>query len=147
MNSDQIKILLDSCFEAKNITEKMKPLPEGFKPRHIHIIDAISRLSARMEEVRVSDVSRQLNITTPSVTKLINELEEKGVVEKYEFSGDKRVTLLKLTQLGRAYEQKYVERYHTEWAQNLKDVNDADIEIVVRTIHKLAKAMPAGDAE
>ncbi|MEG0830190.1 MAG: MarR family winged helix-turn-helix transcriptional regulator [Anaerovoracaceae bacterium] len=147
MDSIQIKLLLDSCFVAKSITESMKQLPAGFKPRHIHIIDAISRLSDKTDEVRVSDVSHQLNITTPSVTKLIGELEEKGVVEKREHSLDKRVTLVTLTALGEEYEQKYVEQYHSEWAQRLTDVSDEDVQIVVSTLCKLAKAMPMGDAK
>lgn len=146
MNAIQIKVLLDSCFVAKNITEKMKQLPKGFKPRHIHVIDAIFRLRAKMDEVRISDVSHQLNVTTPSVTKLINELEKKGVVEKYAHLEDKRVTLIRLTALGQEYEQKYVGQYHARWAENLKDVSDEDIKIVVRTINQLAKAMPEGDA-
>lgn len=147
MDSIQIKLLLDSCFVAKNVIEKMKQLPTGFKPRHIHIIDAISRLSNNMDEVRVSDVSHQLNITTPSVTKLINELEEKGIVGKHEHAEDKRVTLVELTKLGKEYEQKYVEQYHAEWAQKLADVSDEDIQTVVCTLNKLAKAMPKGDTQ
>lgn len=147
MNAIEIKELLDICFVAKTITERMKQLPKGFKPRHIHIIDTISRLSSTLDEVRVSDVSHQLNITTPSVTKLINELEEKKTIEKYEHPEDKRVTLLKLTKLGEEYNKKYVEEYHTEWAKNLDDISANDIRIVVDTINKLAKAMPSGGVE
>lgn len=147
MNSNQIKLLLDSCFVAKNITEKMKPLPAGLKPRHIHIIDAISRLVEKMDEVRISDVSHQLNITMPSVTKLINELEGENVVHKHAQAEDKRVTLVTLTPLGKEYEQKYVEQYHSEWAQKLTDVSDRDVQTVVSTLSKLAKAMPTGDAQ
>lgn len=145
MNSIQIKRLLDSCFVAKNITERMKQLPQGFKPRHIHIIDAISRLSENLEEVRVSDVSHQLNITMPSVTKLIGELAEKGVLVKHDYAEDKRVTLVVLTELGKEYEQKYVKQYHNEWAQNLAGISEEDIETVVSTLDKLAKAMPKGE--
>lgn len=54
------KALLDACFTAKRITESMADLPEGMKPRHIHVIDAIHELGA---DVRVSDVSHRLNIT------------------------------------------------------------------------------------
>lgn len=146
MNEDQIKILLDSCFIAKGITEKMKELPQGFKPRHIHIIDAISRLHETLDEVRVSDVSHQLQITTPSVTKLINELAEKGVVCKQEHDLDKRVTLVELTPLGKEYEQKYVHEYHQEWAQKLEDISEEEIQLVVSTLNKLAKAMPKGES-
>ena len=147
MDHDQLRTLLDSCFAAKKIVEEMKELPQGFKPRHIHISDAVSRLGAGGEEVRVSDVSRRLNITTPSVTKLINELEKKNVVVKYECPDDGRATLLKLTELGKEYEEKYVEQYHAAWAKNLDDISDEDVEAVVRTISRLAEAMPEGGAE
>ncbi|MDD4849369.1 MAG: MarR family transcriptional regulator [Gemmiger sp.] len=147
MDSNQIKALLDSCFVAKTITQEMKQLPAGFKPRHIHILDAIARLGADGEAVRVSDVSRQLNITTPSVTKLLNELEEKGAVQKDICPADKRVTLVALTALGKEYEEKYVTRYHAQWAANMGEVSEAEVQTVVRTLNKLAKAMPKGENE
>lgn len=54
MNTDHIKILLDSCFTAKRITEMMKALPEGIKPRHILVIECVYTLSEGKKEVRVS---------------------------------------------------------------------------------------------
>ena len=75
MNIDKFKELIDSCFIAKKITETMEELPKGFKPRHIHVIDSIYQLSKKKSDVRISDVSSKLNVTTPSITKLINELE------------------------------------------------------------------------
>lgn len=145
MNSDQIKTLLDCCFVAKHITEEMKELPKGFKPRHMHVLAAVAKLSASKHDVRVSDVSRALNITTPSVTKLINDLCEKAVMEKYTHDKDKREALVRLTALGEEYEYKYVEQYHTEWADNLGNISDEEIETAVRVIHQLADAMPKGD--
>lgn len=148
MNTHQIKLLLDSCFAAKRITETMESLPDGFKPRHIHVIDCIFSLGERGEEVRVGDVSRQMAITTPSVTKLLHELEEKGAVEKYSLGDDKRVILLKLTALGKAYQDKYVTKYHTAWAQNLPDVTEEQVQTAITVIARLQEAMPKrGDDE
>lgn len=142
MNAKIIKRLLDACFVAKRITETMEELPKGMKPRHFHVIDAIYEQKISCGKVRVSDVSKRLNVTTPSVTKLINDLESMDVVEKYAAEDDKRVTLLRLTEKGNAYERHYVTEYHTEWARQLTDVTDAQAQNAILVIQKLQKAMP-----
>lgn len=142
MNIDKFKELIDSCFIAKKITETMEELPKGFKPRHIHVIDSIYELSKAKSDVRISDVSSKLNVTTPSITKLINELEEKAVVEKYTISDDKRVILVKLTDIGMNYHQYYVTDYHTLWSSNLKDISDEDVDKVIYIINRAMDAMP-----
>ena len=147
MNETSIRQLLDTCFTAKHVVETMKELPKGFKPRHIHVIEAIHELSAVQEEVRVSDVSRRLNITTPSVTKLIQELEERGTLEKYQQSEDKRVTLVTLTDLGRELQKKYVAEYHKAWAERMQDVTEEEVETVIRVIAQLEETMPGGEKD
>ena len=142
MNIDKFKELIDSCFVAKKITETMEELPKGFKPRQIHVIDSIYQLSKEKSDVRISDVSSKLNVTTPSITKLINELEEKSVVEKYTISDDKRVILVKLTELGMKYHKYYVTDYHTLWAGNLDYISDEDVDKVVYIINRLKDTMP-----
>ena len=142
MNSKMIKRLLDACFVAKRITETMEELPKGMKPRHFHVIDAIYEQKILFGKARVSDVSKRLNVTTPSVTKLINDLEAMGVVEKYVTEDDKRVTLLRLTEKGDAYERHYVTEYHTEWARQLTDVTDTQAQNAIIVIQKLQRAMP-----
>lgn len=82
MKLENVKSLLDVCFKAKRITEIMPALPKGIKPRHIHVLECIKALGIEQKEVRVSDISRKLNITTPSVTKLINELEHLELISK-----------------------------------------------------------------
>lgn len=142
MQTNMIKQLLDACFIAKRITETMDVLPKGMKPRHIHVIDAIFEQENSSGKVCVSDVSKRLNVTNPSVTKLINDLEAMGIVRKYAEGKDKRVTLLSLTEKGYAYEQRYVTEYHTEWAQRLTDITDSQAQNAILVIQKLQKAMP-----
>lgn len=142
MDIEKFKELIDACFVAKKITETMEELPKGFKPRHIHVIDSIYQLSKEKEDVRISDVSNRLNVTTPSITKLINELEEKEVVEKYTISDDKRVTLVKLTELGAKYHQHYVIDYHTLWVSNLTDISDEEVDKVISIIDRVKNTMP-----
>ena len=101
MKTTDLEKLLDSCFTAKRIIETLPELPKGMKPRHVHVLHAIYELQDLTEGCRVSDVSKKLNITMPSITKLVQELDEKKLLKKFIRPGDKRVTLLKLTEEGK----------------------------------------------
>lgn len=79
------------------------------------------------------------------MTKLISELEAKRVVEKNSLENDGRVPLLRLTELGLFYQNKYVMKYHTEWAKNMSEVTDEQVKTAVQVIEKLRMAMPGGD--
>ena len=72
----------------------MPELPEGMTPRHVHVIDAIYQLERTGEMVKVSDVSEYLEVTRPSITRLIRELETLGAVSKIADTQDKRIVWL-----------------------------------------------------
>ena len=80
---EELKRFIDACTTARRIVETMPELPKGIKPRHIHVIDAIVLTEQQKGKVQVSDISRHLNVTMPSVTRLVRELEEQGVLVKY----------------------------------------------------------------
>lgn len=142
MNTIHLKQLLDACFTAKNIVETLPQLPKGMKPRHIHVLDTISQVCQEQKECRVSDVSVRLNITMPSITKLIQELEALEMLKKYGDQEDKRVTLLKLTDTGEAHVKKYVLDFHKEWVKNLDEVSDDQAQEAIKVIKQLQNTMP-----
>ncbi len=47
--------------------------------------------------MRVSDISQLLQVTSPTITQIINRLEERGWVERYMDPEDRRVVRVKLT--------------------------------------------------
>ncbi len=87
---EELKRFIDACTTARRIVETMPELPKGIKPRHIHVIDAIVLTEQQKGKVQVSDISRHLNVTMPSVTRLVRELEEQGVLVKYPDREDGR---------------------------------------------------------
>lgn len=91
---------------------------------------------------RVSDVSARLNITTPSVTKLIQELEQRGLIEKDADEGDRRVVLLRLTDDGMACVKRYVVDLHREWAEAMGEIADEQVEETIYLIEHLRNTMP-----
>lgn len=143
MNTDLIKKFLDACQEAKKVTELMPKLPKGMKPRHIHVIDMIYILSQKKAYVKVSDISEALKVTRPSITKLVNELENDNVVVKNSEYSDNRITTLTLTPLGKRYYESYVAEYHNWLTELFTDIDEEDILVTVETINKAYEIMKA----
>ncbi|UZT83439.1 MarR family transcriptional regulator [Caproicibacterium sp. BJN0003] len=135
--------LLDACFYGKQITELMPSLPKKLKPRHMSVIGIIHALQEKQNCVRVSDVSHALRITPPSITKLINELTDYGIVEKHAHTEDKRTLTLTLTELGMEYFTVYVLNCHKELVQILEPIQEEDCAIAIKTMEKMYRLMKA----
>lgn len=145
MEISYVKKFLSACQDAKRITELMLPLPEGMSPRHIYVIDALFQLSQCQEKVMVSDVSRLLGVTRPSITKVIQELEKLKVLTKVPDSQDKRIVHIALTPLGSEYYDFYVGGYHTWLAENFQDISSRDLTVAIDTIHQVLEIMNSLD--
>ena len=143
MDTALTKQFIDSFHIAKHLTDMLPELPDGLTPRHIRILDNIYTLSQHGSAVRISDISDAMRSTRPSITKLVNELNKKGYVEKTPDTDDKRVILVSLTPLGRDVYEVYGLRYHEWLSQLLEPIADEDIEAAIRAIRYANKLMSA----
>ncbi len=114
--SDLVIPILESLWLAKKATELLPELPSNMKASHIRVLHTIHQQLAQNGSVRVSDVSSALQITKPSITKLINELAELAMLKKVTDAADKRIVLLELTPPGQDCVQQYVLDYHAKLA-------------------------------
>jgi DNA-binding MarR family transcriptional regulator len=147
MNVELTKKFLDACYEARKVVELLLKLPDGMKPKHIQVIDTVHYLSMQKDYVRVSDVSENLRVTKPSITKLINELENLNIIVKNSIKCDKRIIVLKLTPLGEKYYEIYVEKYHKWLAEQFTDIDEEDMLITVQTINRAYRIMESHKKE
>ena len=101
---NEVRSLLDVCWKAKTITELMPALPKGMKPRYVHVIDAVWHINEPNGQdtgtARVGDVSAFLGVTTPSITKLVGEMADLGLVVKHADAADRRDAHAHRTRLG-----------------------------------------------
>lgn len=143
MDLQMVKNFMDACQEAKRITELLPKLPKGMSPRHIHVIDAVWQLKQSGQAIKVSDVSEFLNVTRPSITKLISELEKEGAINKIPDGTDKRVVHLELTSLGRQYYEFYVEKYQSWLARKFQEneIGTEDLATTADTISQVYRLM------
>ena len=74
MTNEKIKRMLDACYQAKRIRDMLPALPGGVTSSHIQYLDTLSKLEKTEGKVKVSDISENLGLPRPSVTKTVKDM-------------------------------------------------------------------------
>ena len=138
---ENIKALLDACYQAKRIREMLPALPSGVTPSYIHFLDVIQIMERQGAAVKISDISDYLNIPRPGVTRTVKEMEKKGYLRKTNATEDGRITYISLTEEGRKLSEKYNENYFAGLAPYLESISEADAEAMIHAIETFYQVM------
>lgn len=141
MTKEKIKQVMDACYQAKRVRDMMPKLPNGVTPTHIHYLDVITKLELDGAEVKVSEISDELGLPRPGVTKTIKDMERLGFVEKKSSETDGRIVYIRSTQTGRDLVCKYVDEYFTGLGESLTDITEEDADTMIATVEKLYEVM------
>ncbi len=141
MTRDKVKKVMDACYLAKRVRDLLPTLPNGVTSSHVHYLDTIRKLELKTDSVRVSDISDELGLPKPGVTKIIKDMERLGLVEKQADKTDGRVVFLKITAAGKALLDEYVDELFGELSRKLGDVSDEDADAMIETVEKLYRVM------
>jgi DNA-binding MarR family transcriptional regulator len=83
------------------------------------------------------DLSKDFGISTGATTRLIDGLEDRGLVERDRIRSDRRMVILRLTAAG-------ADRYHDKiptmiesWSEILEDFDQAEVETMLSLLTKL----------
>ena len=141
MQRDKIKKVMDACYLAKRVRDLLPKLPNGVTSTRIHYLDTIRKLELKTANVIVSDISDELGLPRPGVTKITKDMEKLGLVEKKAAKTDGRVVFIKITVSGKDLVDKYVDQYFGELSAELDDISDEDADNMIETIEKLYEVM------
>lgn len=141
MTIQNIKDLLDACYQGKRVRELLPPLPRGVQPSYVQYLDVIETLESHGVRVKVSDISDTLHLPRPGVTRTVKEMEDKGYLRKIASEEDGRVTYLAITDSGKRLSQIHNAQFFAQLAPLLADISDEDAACTVRTIQKLYDVM------
>ena len=141
MTIQNIKDLLDACYQGKRVRELLPPLPRGVRPSYVQYLDVIETLESHGVRVKVSDISDTLHLPRPGVTRTVKEMENKGYLRKIASEEDGRVTYLAITDSGKRLSQIHNAQFFAQLAPLLADISDEDAACTVRTIQKLYDVM------
>jgi DNA-binding MarR family transcriptional regulator len=73
----------------------------GFKPSEIRVLFCVAG-----GDMKVSEISKRMHVTSPTVTQVINSLEANGLVERSVDPTDRRAVRVQLTPKGESVRQK-----------------------------------------
>ncbi|MCA0754795.1 MarR family transcriptional regulator [Paenibacillus sp. N4] len=86
---------------------------DGLKPSEIRVLVRLkNNLDNGGASMTVSELSKILQVTSPTVTQMINSLLASGHVNRSADPSDRRITEITLTDKGSRFAEKALERYH-----------------------------------
>ncbi|KRL10377.1 regulatory protein MarR [Lentilactobacillus otakiensis DSM 19908 = JCM 15040] len=100
----------------------------------------IMRAAARDNGVKISAIVDQVALTQGAVSKIVNKLAAKGLVEKFHQSNNKKDTFVKLTTTGQIINQihsDYHEREEAQLAKFADDYSKTDLETIATFMAQL----------
>jgi DNA-binding MarR family transcriptional regulator len=108
---------------GKASAEQQRPIA-GCKPSEIRVLFCIKKgtraacpseqsdsAERKMSEVKVSEISRLLHVTSPTVTQLLKGLEANGLVERHVDPADRRSVGITLTEKGEHVTQQAADAF------------------------------------
>ena len=98
--------LLRVLMQLKRLELHRQPIA-GCKPSEIRVLFCVKKsTNLTLPEMKVSEISRQLQVTSPTITQLLKGLEVNGLIERHIDNIDRRSVGIRLTPKGEAVAQQ-----------------------------------------
>ena len=86
------------------------------------------------EEVNPTELCRVMNVTTPRITTILNDVEEKGYITRQISAHDRRRICVTLTEQGRERINEGKKRQHDKIARIIDKVGEEDARAFIRYV-------------
>jgi DNA-binding MarR family transcriptional regulator len=111
--SDATEQKLFRAFMQFHKAEWHEPSISGCRPSEIRVLFCVRAGEKPDSLVKVSDISKRLRVTSPTVTQIVNSLESNGLVERRSDPADRRSVGIVLTKRGEEVSQKAANAFST----------------------------------
>jgi DNA-binding MarR family transcriptional regulator len=110
---------------------------EGFTARQIVYIDTIHALG----NPNLGEIAKKLELSKPSVTAIVDKLESKGYIDKFQSDEDRRSFHVHLSEKGKNLVKMHNETHNKIVDMIQKNLDDEELETLVTLLNKVvAKA-------
>ncbi len=137
MTIEQMKRTMDACYQAKRIREMLPPLPKGVTPSYIQFLDVIEKMEEKQMPVKVSDISEQLRIPRPGVTRTVKEMEEKGFLRKETSAEDGRIVYVSITEQGKQMSYEYNQKTFEKLVECMGEISEEEINCTIDKMYRI----------
>lgn len=98
-------------------------------------------------EVTIGQLSRRVSLSQGTVTTILDRLEERGLVERYRSTADRRVVHSRLTRRGRVLLAKAPPLLHEKFTAAFARLSAARQDRIIATLDEVAAMMGAADLD
>ncbi|EPZ43272.1 MarR family transcriptional regulator [Alicyclobacillus acidoterrestris] len=121
---------------------KMEDSLKGFKPSEVHCIESIGKNI----DPNVTKLAESLYMTRGAISKLTKKLMDKGLIESYQRSDNKKEIYFRLTEQGKVI-YKIHEELHKEFQERDKvvfeQVTDEEFDSMLRFVENYSRHLDA----
>lgn len=114
-------------------------LISGMTPGEVYLLRAICDESS--ERKKVSDLCSVCDMQPTAVSRLMNSLEEKGMIVRNIRKDNRRITDVTATERGKKANEENRAILHTYWDQVLADVPQADVDMMLHVLNEIMDSM------
>ncbi len=124
--SDLIEKVLSETFNSYDI--------EDLSQQQLHYLQVIVRL----QNPTITELARELKLTKPTVTVLVDKLVSRGYVRRVPSDSDRRVTHLHIDEKGKIVEQIQKSAYKKMEDRISSELDESEIAMLTDILKKLA---------
>lgn len=125
-------------FEALARTERHNQNIMGIKKSEARVLLCIEFLSKEKEcKVNISEISKNLSITSPSTTEFVKNLTNKGYIERHVNQNDKRVIEITLTNEGEKIVQDLKKYFNTLFSGIIERLGIEQSNLLIELLDKV----------
>jgi DNA-binding MarR family transcriptional regulator len=102
---------------------------------------------AREHELTAGELARSAELKPATVTTLLDQLEDAGIVCRTRSTADRRVSMVSLTDRGSELVQRRIRAWQEHWNRRLSGISDEDLETAARVLDEIAALYDAAPDE
>ncbi|WP_340118335.1 MarR family transcriptional regulator [Pelagibius sp. 7325] len=141
--SQDVLTALRRIIRATDLHSKQLARDVGLTTPQAVVLQAVRDLG----EVTTGQLSRRVSLSQGTVTTILDRLEERGLVERYRSTADRRVVHGRLTRRGRNLLAKTPPLLHEKFTEAFSGLSAARQDRIITTLDEIAAMMGAADLD
>ncbi|MDX1485193.1 MAG: MarR family transcriptional regulator [Alphaproteobacteria bacterium] len=140
---DEVLVALRRIIRATDLHSKHLFKAAGLTTPQVIVLRSIHDLG----EVTTGQISEQVSLSQATVTSILDRLEQRGWIERYRSSVDRRVVHARLTGKGRSALRKAPPLLHERFIDAFEKLSEVRQNRIVATLNEVAEMMGARDLD
>lgn len=133
---DEVGKMVQHLVRVMQLFERDQIKPHGFTSSQSYILIELKK----SKQLTMNELSEKMNVTTSTMTRLINNLVRDKYVERYKDEDDRRIVLVRLTQGGIEVAEKLELAISDYYRRIVDSLPEGQIDDVLKSVSLLIKA-------